>query len=143
MSQAVIRQNWLWIGIGGGLGALTRNAVSLLGNYHHFPVNFFVINVSGSFFIGMVMALSAEMGILQDRWRLFWGVGFLGGFTTFSTFMLGVHKLWLGNPRLALVYLFSTLFTGLFSAYLGLILTRQWVNVRLGRHQSDEMETRE
>ncbi len=134
-------QNLLRVGIGGGLGALARNALSPLGAYHRFPVNFFVINISGSFFIGVIMALSAEMGILEDRWRLFWGVGFLGGFTTFSTFMLGVHRLWFVSPLLALAYLFSTLFTGLITAYLGLILTRQGVNVRLSRHQSEEMES--
>ncbi|HBQ96642.1 MAG: CrcB family protein [Firmicutes bacterium] len=134
------QQNWLWVGIGGGLGALARDALSLLGQYHRFPLNFFVINVSGSFLIGIVMALSAELGILEDHWRLFWGVGFLGGFTTFSTFMLGAHRLWSVTPALSLAYLLATLFLGLMGAYLGLISTRQWVNMRLSRHEPEEME---
>ncbi len=50
-----------------------------------FPWHTLVVNVSGAFLLGVLMALSAERGILSQEWRLFAGVGVLGGYTTFST----------------------------------------------------------
>ncbi|WP_053959850.1 CrcB family protein [Sulfobacillus thermosulfidooxidans] len=64
-------KNWIWVGLGGGLGALARTGLEPIGTYHQLPVNFFLINVLGSFFIGIIMALSAELGVLANQWRLF------------------------------------------------------------------------
>lgn len=128
------------VGVGGGLGALSRNTLSLLGSYHAFPVNFFVINVLGSLLIGMVMALNVELGILSTQWRLFWGVGVLGGFTTFSTFMLGVHNLWTDVPAISLLYLIGTLLAGLIAAFLGLVSIRQLAAVAYRRAERKDAE---
>jgi len=46
----------------------------------------FFINVSGSFLIALVMSLSVERFMINPQWRLFLAVGFLGAYTTFSTF---------------------------------------------------------
>ncbi|HSQ21518.1 MAG TPA: fluoride efflux transporter CrcB [Coriobacteriia bacterium] len=50
-----------------------------------FPWHTLVINVGGAFLLGLLMALSAERGLMTPQVRLFLGVGLLGGFTTFST----------------------------------------------------------
>jgi CrcB protein len=81
--------NILFIGIGGFLGAVTRYSASLwLGQRwgRSFPLGTFVINVSGSFLIGLLMTLLTERFTLNPQWRMLLVVGFLGAYTTFSTF---------------------------------------------------------
>ncbi len=82
-------QDYLIIGLGGFLGAVARYAVSLwIGQRwgRSFPLGTFFINVSGSFLIALVMSLSTERLMINPQWRLFLAVGFLGAYTTFSTF---------------------------------------------------------
>jgi len=50
-----------------------------------FPWHTFVINISGAFLLGLLMALSVDRALVPGAMRLFLGVGILGGFTTFST----------------------------------------------------------
>jgi len=81
--------NVLIIGIGGFLGAVARYAVALwIGRQwiSSFPMGTFIINVSGSFLIGLLMALFTERFLVSPQWRLLLVVGFLGAYTTFSTF---------------------------------------------------------
>jgi fluoride exporter len=51
-----------------------------------FPYGTFIINLSGSFLIGLFLTLATERLMLDPRWRIFIAVGFLGAYTTFSTF---------------------------------------------------------
>jgi CrcB protein len=77
------------IGIGGFLGAISRYGVALwIGQRwgRSFPLGTFVINVSGSFLIGLLMSLFTERFMVNPQWRLLLVVGFLGAYTTFSTF---------------------------------------------------------
>ncbi len=81
--------NYLFVGIGGFTGALARYALGLwIGQRwgRSFPLGTFIINVSGSFLIGFLMPLLTERLIVNPHWRLFLVVGFLGAYTTFSTF---------------------------------------------------------
>jgi CrcB protein len=81
--------NYLFIGIGGFSGAIVRYAVGLwIGQRwgRSFPLGTFIINVSGSFLIGFLMPLLTERIIVNTHWRLMLMVGFLGAYTTFSTF---------------------------------------------------------
>jgi len=81
--------SYLIIGIGGFVGAISRYALAVwIGQRwgRIFPAGTFVINVSGSFFIGLLMTLMAERFTENPQWRLFLVVGFLGAYTTFSTF---------------------------------------------------------
>jgi len=78
----------LMVGLGGFVGASLRYLVG--GLVHRwapptFPYGTFLVNVSGCFLIG-VLATLAEERALGPMARLFWMVGVLGGFTTFSTF---------------------------------------------------------
>lgn len=81
--------NYLIIGVGGFVGAISRYAVALwIGQKwgRSFPLGTFIVNVSGSFFIGLLMTMFTERFIVNPQWRLLLIVGFLGAYTTFSTF---------------------------------------------------------
>ena len=74
---------------GGGIGAAVRFALgSWIGQRwgRSFPLGTFVINVSGSFLIGLFMTLMIDRFTENPVWRLFLIVGVLGGYTTFSSF---------------------------------------------------------
>lgn len=81
--------NYLIIGAGGFVGAITRYILALwIGQRwgRSFPLGTFIINVTGSFLIGLLMTLMAERFTENPQWRLLLVVGFLGAYTTFSTF---------------------------------------------------------
>ena len=81
--------NVMIIGIGGFVGAAARYGIATwIGQRwgRSFPLGTFVINVSGSFLIGLLMTLMAERFTENPQWRLLLVVGFLGAYTTFSTF---------------------------------------------------------
>lgn len=65
---------------GGFLGAVLRYAISQYFNKHTFPYSTFIVNVSGSFILGICTGLS-----MSNEWYLFFSVGMLGAYTTFST----------------------------------------------------------
>jgi fluoride exporter len=77
------------VGLGGCLGSILR---FWLGSYiggrlgTRFPYGTFVINVTGSFLIGMVLTILAEKTQWSPNWRYLIPIGFIGGYTTFSTF---------------------------------------------------------
>ena len=76
--------------IGGGAGSLTRYLVGRAFTQHfpnwNFGLGTFFVNVTGSFLIGVLMTLFAERLRLSPYWQLAGVVGFLGGYTTFSSF---------------------------------------------------------
>jgi CrcB protein len=85
----------LAIGIGGSLGALTRFIVaSLCGRLPtDFPVGTLLINLSGSLFLGWFLTATTNRLVISDTMKIAIGVGFVGAYTTFSTFMYESHKL--------------------------------------------------
>ena len=79
----------LWVAVGGAIGAAARylvgaQAVRLLG--HDFPWGTLIINVTGSFAVGVIVALFAHKMQASQEVRAFLTTGILGGFTTFSAF---------------------------------------------------------
>ena len=81
--------NLILIGIGGFIGAIARYGIALwIGQRwsRSFPLGTFIINVTGSFLIGLLMTLFSERFLVNPQWRLLLVVGFLGAYTTFSTF---------------------------------------------------------
>ena len=89
-------KNVLAVGAGGFLGALARYGVSvsigLLWN-RDFPLATFIVNVTGSFILGFFSTLAAEHLELDPTWRLFIATGFVGAYTTFSTFEYETQRL--------------------------------------------------
>lgn len=76
------------VGFGGAIGALGRYTVSSTIERERFPLSTFLVNVIGSFLLGLVMF--ADVG---ESIRLFVGVGVCGAFTTFSTFSVDTIRL--------------------------------------------------
>src|SRR5512140_59066 len=74
---------------GGGIGSLVRYLIgtAIMQRFGgRFPLGTFLINITGSFFIGLMMTLLTEKFAPHPNWRLLLVVGFLGGYTTFSSF---------------------------------------------------------
>jgi len=81
-------ERYLLVMLGGAIGAALRYGLGawVQGLWGPgFPWSTFLINITGSFLIGLVLRLSLE-GAMSPEWRLFLAVGLLGGYTTFSTF---------------------------------------------------------
>ena len=122
---------YLLVGLGGFLGANARYVTARwVGTLidARFPLGTFLINVSGSFLLGVLGALLAERFVPHgDNLRLALGVGFLGAFTTFSTFEYETNALLEdGLWVTALANVFLSLFLGLVAVRAGLVAARSW-----------------
>lgn len=116
---------WIWVALGGGLGSVARYGISLLFHTALMPWDILLINFSGSFCIGIIMSLVVEFGWLSPQFRLFWGVGVMGGYTTFSTYVLGIYLLaQRGAFWTSYTYGIGSLLLGLVGAWLGILLAR-------------------
>ncbi len=88
--------NYIMVFAGGGIGSVIRFALGTWIGQHwgrSFPLGTFIINVTGSFLIGLLMTLITVRVIVNPQWRLLLVVGGLGGYTTFSTFQYETGKL--------------------------------------------------
>lgn len=77
------------VGIGGFVGSVLRFWVATYIGQRmgtRFPYGTFLINVTGSFLVGFVMTVLTEKAYLSPNWRYLIPIGFIGGYTTFSTF---------------------------------------------------------
>jgi fluoride exporter len=115
----------IFVGIGGTLGAISR---FLLGRWisdrtkTHFPWGTWFINLSGSLLLGFLAYLNVHGLIPQWLW-LFIGVGYLGAYTTFSTFGYEtIQLLEKKNYKAASLYVISSVFLGVIFAGIGSML---------------------
>lgn len=110
---------WLLVGAGGALGAVLRHALNAAVHRWAlasvFPWGLLLVNVMGSFGIGVIAGLLAGGRIhVAYAGRMFLVVGLLGGFTTFSSFSLDTFALWRdGHAGAAVVNAAGTLGLGL------------------------------
>lgn len=115
--------NCLWVAGFGAVGAVARYGVGMLFRWTTYPLGTLVINLSGAFVLGWLYTALAKPDGANDTWRLAVGVGFLGAYTTFSTFMYESDKLLSDAQWLrASSYLAASLFLGLLAVRLGVIL---------------------
>jgi CrcB protein len=118
----------LVIAAGGALGALLRYGMSqsvyrLLGR--DFPYGTLAVNLFGSFLIGVAVVLIVERMILSELWRTALIIGFLGAFTTFSTFSFETLALLEDGQLLkALLNIGVSVILCLLATWLGMIATR-------------------
>jgi CrcB protein len=93
-----------------------------------FPLGTFLINVGGSFVLGLIGGLLASRALPHaDAVRLALGVGFCGGFTTFSTFEYETHALFEDGVWLpAVANMFVSLFAGLLAVRFGIVAAKSW-----------------
>ena len=118
------------IAIGGALGALARYGIGLAlpSGPTGFPWATFWVNVSGCFLIGILMVFVTDVWTRQRLARPFLGVGVLGGYTTFSTYVVDIQRLVNhGAAGIALLYLGGTLFAAVLATATGIGLARRVV----------------
>ncbi len=108
------------VGAGGFFGAICRFIISqkLNRSIPHFPLGTLTVNLAGAFFLGFIAG-----GHFPESWALFLGTGFMGAFTTFSTFKqesvrLAQHKKWEG----VFLYLGVSYTAGILLAFTGYFL---------------------
>lgn len=111
---------WLFTVAAGGVGAVARWGIDTWITHRWpgtWPTGVFVINVVGSFLLGLLVAL-------PQPWFTVLGVGACGAFTTFSTLMVGWLRMTLNRrPLLALAYVVVTMLTCVLAAFLGLVIS--------------------
>jgi fluoride exporter len=119
---------YLMVGIGGFLGAIARFWVD--GFVHRkmgtrFPYGTFIINISGSFLLGFIVTVLTERTHLNPNWRYLIPIGFIGAYTTFSTFeweTLGAIRdgqLWIAGLNVIL-----SVVVGFIAVWLGVVSGR-------------------
>jgi len=116
----------LAIGAAGFFGSIARYVVGLMFGRlgYRFPLGTLFINISGSFFLGWFMAHIATRNV-SDTTKLAIGVGFVGAYTTFSTFMYETNKLDADGARIeAVVNIVASLVLGIIAVKAGILLAR-------------------
>lgn len=112
---------------GGALGAGARHLVgraTLVWLGVGFPYGTLTVNILGGLAMGLLVGVFARVGAIEG-WRLFAGVGVLGGFTTFSSFSLDVVNLYeRGASAVALGYILVSVVGSILALFAGLALVR-------------------
>lgn len=118
-------KNILLVGLGGAAGSMMRYAFAIWFKHAAFPIATFLVNIIGSFIIGLVFAYALRNESFALNWRIFLAAGICGGFTTFSAFSLESMQL-LQQQRIGLffLYVFGSLLLGLTATWLGYSLMK-------------------
>ncbi len=117
-----------WVALGGAIGSAARHGVNVgsarfLGE--GFPWGTFIVNIAGSFLMGLIMAFLAKKMADHENARLFLTVGVLGGFTTFSAFSLDVFNLvQRGENSTAAVYVLASVVVSIAAVFAGFWVLR-------------------
>jgi CrcB protein len=120
--------NWLAVAIGGALGSVARYALSSWIfdiTSHKFPYATLIVNVAGSFVMGILFVVIVERAALPAEMRSLLMVGFIGAFTTFSAFSLDALGLWQnGHVLMSVIYMITTIILCLVAISTAIWLTR-------------------
>jgi CrcB protein len=123
-------RSMIFVFLGGGLGSVVRYALGRWVNSlhtHHFPFGTLVVNVAACFLLGLLIGLADHRQLISPHARLFWTVGFCGGFSTFSTFSNETLTLLQGGFNLSLIlYILFSLILCLAAVFGGLYLGKQF-----------------
>ena len=126
MLLLLLRQS-LIVGAGGFLGAIARFLVGIwISNRYGslFPWATIVINITGSFILGFIATLLFSRVLINPNWRLFVTIGFVGAYTTFSTFEYETAQL--GSSWQAMGNLVGSVLAGYLAVWLGIRLGELW-----------------
>lgn len=122
----------LIIGLGGFLGSISRYLTQLfiLRIFNSTPpIGTIVVNILGSFIIGVVFAYSSKTNFISNELKIFLTIGFCGGFTTFSSFTLDQFILLDSNQIIPMfIYTASSIFLGFISLYSAIYITSFFIN---------------
>jgi fluoride exporter len=115
----------LLVGLGGMLGSMLRYATGLVLKSTQWPAATLVVNLSGSFLMGLVLGIAIKNESFDNNWRLFLATGVCGGFTTFSAFSVeGLQLLQQQRYSIFFLYFALSILLGLGATWLGFILTK-------------------
>ncbi|HIG66348.1 MAG TPA: fluoride efflux transporter CrcB [Porticoccaceae bacterium] len=120
--------HWLAVALGGALGSMARYALStwiFQVSSHKFPYATLTVNVLGSFVMGVLFVVIVEKAALPQEMRNLLMIGFIGAFTTFSTFSLDALGLWQnGHLFMAFIYTLATVILCIIAISSAIWLTR-------------------
>jgi CrcB protein len=128
------------VGIGGACGAVARYAVSLgiPSATAGFPWSTFVINVTGSAFLGLLLVVLVEQFPRGRLTRPIVATGVIGAYTTFSTFEIdAVNLVRAGHPTTAVIYVTASVIAGLVAVWAGMTGARALLQIE--RQLQEEM----
>jgi CrcB protein len=133
---------YLAVGAGGAVGAMLRYFITLSGVSRiaqPFPTATFVINITGSFIVGFFLTLVSERIPINPHVRLAVAVGFVGAYTTFSTFEYETARLLESRDFLyGLLYVVLSFAVGFGAVWAGIILAREVEQVPVTNHIADQ-----
>ncbi|MBP2030848.1 CrcB protein [Methanohalophilus levihalophilus] len=101
-----------YVAVGGFLGSVSR---FLVFEWLYNPIDTFFVNVAGSFLLGLLIYYFEYTGSSYSQLKLFLGIGFMGSFTTFSTFIMQTVTM---NPLLAMANVAGNIGIAMFVVYL-------------------------
>ena len=120
--------NILYVGLGGFIGSILRYLVFLSSNHllgSNLPYSTIIVNIIGSFFIGFLYQFFNNYIFISESTKLLLTVGFLGGFTTFSTFSIDAFILFQNYGKFfAVSYIILSVVLSLFALLLGMFVLR-------------------
>jgi CrcB protein len=136
-------RKYIYIGIGGLLGAISRYLIKGIKIYHYHenvPLNTLIINITGCFILALVLTIAFEVWKFDASLRLGIATGFLGAYTTFSTLCKEtVGLIYQGDYFSAITYITDSTIVGILAAYLGIVIAREVVS-KLVKKEKEEME---
>lgn len=118
-------KNALLVFLGGGMGSVLRYIATRYLNNSTLPLGTFTVNVLGSLLLGMILGLALKYPAPNSTLTVLFGVGFCGGFTTFSTFAVENQAfLRSGDLYNFFLYTFGSLLAGILAVFAGVALAR-------------------
>lgn len=122
-------EKWIWVGMGGFLGSISRYGVTLLVSHFPsspYPLAITVVNLAGSFLLGMAMRFFGSHA--HENLSAFVMIGFLGSFTTLSTISAQSFELLrTGEYFFLSLHLFFSFFVAVLAFWGGLMLTKFFI----------------
>lgn len=117
-------RNWVFVALGGALGAVCRYFISRLVD-SSFPLGTLAVNLAGSLLIGVLVGF-VNRGMMSPEMKLLLVTGFCGAFTTFSTFANEAFSmLRVGDVMLMAVYVGLSVALGIVAVYAGLLISEK------------------
>ncbi len=119
-------KNLFLVFIGGGLGSSLRFIISKYLNAGHLlPYGTLLVNVAGSLLLGMIIGWALKTNSISSPVNLMLGIGFCGGFTTFSTFSFENYSLIKTGDYLSFsLYFFGSILLGMLAILIGIMISK-------------------